>query len=93
MAGSPVTLIFALFKNGVEVANTRFEVSDPVINLGLANSAVTYTAYTELYGSATISLVAGDAIELRNVSSLNSVLQGTDTTKVVAALNIEKVSV
>lgn len=87
------TFQFALFKNGTELPNTRFEIKDPNLGLAAANPLTTYTSYFQLKGQATIAgLVATDDIELRCV--LGTVrLEGDGTSMVVASMNIEKVSI
>lgn len=85
---------YALFKNGVEVPNSRFEVVDPNVALQAANAGAEYTSYFQLKGQATIDITsATDSLELRLVSSDPTILQGTDNTVVVASMNVEKVSV
>lgn len=85
---APTTLQMALFLNGAEIPNTRFEVSSP----GIFGTTAGYTAHTQLNGNATILLAANDVIELRVINNFSALLQGVDTNEVVASLNITKVS-
>lgn len=84
------TKVFALFKNGVEIVNTRFEVTDPLTGLVEANPLPIYSAHFQLNGHATITAVPTDDIELRNVSGI-ATLASSDGQSVTASMNIEKV--
>jgi hypothetical protein len=83
-----VNLAFPL---GIEIPNTRFEVTDPILALEQANPAPIYTARYQLAGIATIDASANDEIELRSVSGFVPNL-ASGVGGVTAAMNIEKVS-
>lgn len=92
--------IFAIFKNGTEVPNSRFEATDPAIewetfyaaNIGVSKPTLSF--FTQLQGQATLSLTAGDYIELRCItpSKPGVKIQSGDGVSNSASLNIEKVS-
>lgn len=92
-------VVFALFKNGVEEPNTRFEMTDPVTQLIFANSgpATLYDVFYQFSGNATIQATPTDDIELRCIASSTvdgaTHLNSVGDNSVVASLNIEKVSV
>lgn len=88
------TNVFALFKNGVEIPNTRYEATDPIVGLVAANPVPTYGINSQLAGESTISLSANDEIELRVIQGVANptVLASSNGQSVVASLNIEKVS-
>lgn len=91
---------FALFRVnfgnplGIEIPNTRFEKSDPVNGLISANPTGPYSVFHELNGHATISIAAGDVIELRLVTpgfGASTNLQSQTGTSLTSSMNIEKV--
>lgn len=86
------TNVFALFRNGVEIPNTRFEASDPVSGLVQANPVPPYSAHWQMSGESTVDLSANDEVELRVIQGVANptVLASSNGQSVVASMNIEK---
>lgn len=85
------TASYALFKNGAEIPNTRFEMTDPVVSLQQANPLPIYSVRYQMSGIATIDANANDEIELRAVGNVGNTISSSNGS-LTASMNIEKVS-
>jgi len=88
---------FALFKNGIEIDNTRFTDTAPfyTTNPGQPFTVITQGGYGQIVGNATIDITQAEIdlntgdIELRSVSA--NVLLEALPASLSASLNFEKV--
>lgn len=99
MAFTNTTVVYAIFINGIEAPNSRFIGTLSSTDLFTTTTVGQEYITTMTTGIATLSLVAGDVITVRNMSNGASIISGGSSdppepsgTKMGASLNIRKVS-